>query len=480
MGSTGIRTPARLMVVLAAGCLAATCAAADPTDPADKDEGGIPGSVVLVRGTEPLLSLKDDDHETSVLYLAVGGGTGLLHVVFQRADGEGVYHPTPGQQLQVQIQDTAVAYFQQSPPEGFTGNVLAMGPGSTSLRFGLVEEGESLFNSVPLVLHVAGDTLETVFDYDLGGLAAGDQPVGWAPIWETDQQQWQVAELYGFRHLSHVSQVSLPRGLVLDEPGDVVNTEILARVMATSTIGTQNRLIARATGAAGSETAYHFDFRPDLIRISKYEDGAFSIIGAPQDWERDTYRWYWMRFRVQGNRLLARVWDDGQPEPAEWTIEREDRSIQAGGGVGFGSFSDAGNRYWDHISIAVGGESAVLPDPPDTILQGRITQAYQVLAAANDDAATGSVVMSPGSVLSDLRITFHGQGGRHYHIDSDGSLQVLIDDTGVVSFQPDVDDPFAGQLHAHSPGTTQLRLRYRHAAQDLFTSAPIMIVVEGI
>ena len=55
--------------------------------------------------------------------------------------------------------------------------------------------------------------------------------------------------------------------------------------------------------------------------------------------------WYWTRLRVKGTDLRAKVWADGEPEPAAWSVAGTDSTITAAGSVGLtGEGSQTGGQ----------------------------------------------------------------------------------------------------------------------------------------
>lgn len=66
------------------------------------------------------------------------------------------------------------------------------------------------------------------------------------------------------------------------------------------------------------------------LRINKFVGNVFTALATATigTWERNV-PWF-IRFRVQGSTLSARAWEQGNSEPANWTITVTDTSIVAG------------------------------------------------------------------------------------------------------------------------------------------------------
>ncbi|PYI55626.1 gamma-glutamyltransferase [Paenibacillus flagellatus] len=68
----------------------------------------------------------------------------------------------------------------------------------------------------------------------------------------------------------------------------------------------------------------------DKLRIlrTRNSNGAFAL--AEIDHPRTT-NWQWLRFRVEGEGIKVRVWEDGTPEPIDWLHERSNADVTAPG-----------------------------------------------------------------------------------------------------------------------------------------------------
>lgn len=195
---------------------------------------------------------------------------------------------------------------------------------------------------------------------DFSSQAIGAAPQGWTAIWDIGGQSWQVIQDGPHRRLEHTAFSEGYKTLTWDAAGQAADAEILARVLSTSATGTtQNRLVLRAQGGAGSENGYSLDLRNGQIRIWRWLNGSGVRLGEFVDIGWQTNAWYWMRFRAEGNQLKGKVWQDGEPEPSSWTIERQDSSVPGAGRIGIGNYSTGGSRWFDYIAVATGGGTAL-------------------------------------------------------------------------------------------------------------------------
>lgn len=453
----------------------------DVTDP-DNDEPSndirTPERVLLrIGGTEILRATSAEASKAAEL--VPEGRLGPFTAVFHADDHLGIFFPTDNQTLEAEIADESIARFEQETDGGFEAEMVGVSAGSTTLVLRFLQDGGVLFESAPIPVEVAGDAAAAVFDYDMTDAEIGAVPAGWSNIWGTGDELWEVAELYGARHLSHSATDWVNRAFVYDEVGEAVDVEIVARTMSTSTASSQQRLVARASGDHRSETAYMVDFLGSSIVVLRFVDGDSYSLGAIS-WDRSPHRWTWVRFRVEGPFLYLKVWEDGDLEPEEWSEVFEDHGIQRPGGAGIGNAGGEGTRYYDQVSIAVGGETATTPaSPPTVITQARLKENYRVLAAVGTEPAAEKLSLPAGAELANARVSFHGADGRQFHEHAMSDLEVVFHGADVATWEQDPDDAFMGRFTMDRPGETQVELRYLEGDDVIFASGPITLEAFG-
>lgn len=193
-------------------------------------------------------------------------------------------------------------------------------------------------------------------------------PRGWISAWTGGEQGWEVLHLegeegIGASRLVHSATASERRLLAWMDAGRVRDAEMVAQVLVTRTGGTsQARLVVRATGDAGRETGYTFDLWQGRVRIVRFVDGDLDRLGEAVNVDWAPNRWYWMRFRVEGDRLMGRIWPEGEAEPDAWTVERTDGHIREAGAAGLGAFSSTGTRQFGYVALGLDGSPAPLPE----------------------------------------------------------------------------------------------------------------------
>lgn len=90
------------------------------------------------------------------------------------------------------------------------------------------------------------------------------------------------------------------------------------------------------------------------LRVNKFVGNSFTLLSTVTigTWERDV-PWF-VRFRVQGSTLSARAWEQGNAEPANWTITVTDTSIVSGNRVfarGFKGTTAAYRQFFGPIEV---------------------------------------------------------------------------------------------------------------------------------
>lgn len=194
------------------------------------------------------------------------------------------------------------------------------------------------------------------------GNALGSVPTGWTPGWVVVDTDWHIDEREGRTVLVDGATSTGRRIIVWEDIGEFYNPEVLIRTKFPRTSASQQYIIVRASGDAGSETGYAFQVRNNGIRIGRYNNGGLSTVsGNPEYPIGDPDRWYWMRFQVEDYVFRGKIWPDGESEPEDWSIVRENSVVTRPGMVGVGRHAVQGDALIDYFSVGVGGEPAPMP-----------------------------------------------------------------------------------------------------------------------
>lgn len=238
----------------------------------------------------------------------------------------------------------------------------------------------------------------TAYYTEFDGYTVDAQPSDWTVRWGATNSSWAVksdSAAGASRRLEHSSSADGHRLLSwnsIDSDANRANAEVLARVQVHNITGAaahQVTLVARGSGASGSESAYLLSFASSStggLRLRKLAAGTVTNLGTEHVgsivFAAD--KWYWMRFRVNGTSLSGKIWEDGQAEPADWQVTATDSAISAAGWVGVGNFESTGTtRDFDYVAIGTNGDTAPLHSlsSTGTKLHGDVAEVMYVPAA---------------------------------------------------------------------------------------------------
>lgn len=260
----------------------------------------------------------------------------------------------------------------------------------------------------------------------------------WTPQWESRHGNYSIVETdssNGDALLALDPDSGGRHFLSWDRVGEATDVEIvvLTRVVSNDDIFTSwCRPIVRAGGDAGSEEGYFTDVKPDTIRIRKYTGGELTTL-AESNTDRNVDRWFYLRFRVEGDQLKVRQWDLGDVEPTTWDVETVDEEISSSGLVGIGGVS-TDTQYWDFVSVATDGATAPL-DGSDSALGVE----WETPTDGESVAETVPIrIAANGADAEDVTI--------EYRIDDESWISATYDpDTGYYEDELDVTDVTSGE-----------------------------------
>ncbi len=194
----------------------------------------------------------------------------------------------------------------------------------------------------------------------------------------------------------------------IDGDANRANIELLARFQINEAMQDyQLALTGRASGAAASENAYvcgviESGAQDIQLQIFKFTTGTFAQVAISSDILSDYVLgdWLYLRFRINGSDLKARIWFDGDPEPSAWSLETTDSGITGVGWGGISQFTSLGLVETDLLTIGTNGDAA--PLAADTTVPIRISAAY---AAVLRTAPTTGPVRISAAYAAVLRTT---------------------------------------------------------------------------
>lgn len=182
--------------------------------------------------------------------------------------------------------------------------------------------------------------------------------------------------------------------------------EVLVKVKGV--VGTMQ--IAALARAQGDGYGYGAFFDGSTLQLGKTRpSGGFSILGVSGAPVNPTL-WYWLRLRVSGITLSAKIWQDGSPEPGAWSVTAADPTFAAGScGVRFVETTGAPDTgSVDQVAAATAGETAAFNSIPpvtadlETTLEEITASLTGVVSPAGRLAATTE--SAAGHILAALPV----------------------------------------------------------------------------
>ena len=200
-------------------------------------------------------------------------------------------------------------------------------------------------------------------------------PSAWSETSSPGSSEWTVAADLGVADGRALRNTNTSTGRHILRLNSVPDTagdqEVLVKLRMADGDGRGPGIALRHTMNGALETAYVAYFRPDgnLVEINRFLNGAWSYLGSTS-FPNDPGAWYWMRFRAEGIGLKVRVWPDGAPEPASWTLVVSDTGIGAGSA---GAYTYEPNTVdFDVFAYVPNGGTAAAPAPGPAPVLSRV------------------------------------------------------------------------------------------------------------
>jgi hypothetical protein len=258
----------------------------------------------------------------------------------------------------------------------------------------------------------------TTYSTNFGSYTAAAQPSDWTARWVTSNVTWlatTLANTEGGKVLRKASTADARRLLSWDAVSAHADSEGLIRFKA-SVVGfgafLQTYLHLRGSGASGAETSYWVTFsttNQGTLQLGKWVAGTATNLGTAYDnGSFKSATWYYLRFRVNGTSLQARIWEDGTVEPSAWQVSATDSAITAAGWAGVGNFESTGDIDIDFAAFGTAGDTAPLTSGTGTVA---LSQAVMEVANSGTPSTTVSQLAievantgTPSTVVSQLVI----------------------------------------------------------------------------
>ena len=246
--------------------------------------------------------------------------------------------------------------------------------------FDLVTSVESVTVELPDALKVM------VYDYiqvnvygttDFSEYATGSWPDGWTEEWDTPSKSTVYFEVlatgdYGGQKLVSKDPGAQNRyGISKDSAGNVKNIEVVYRFQSDVTTGLRGMSIVRGSGGATTETGYVVYLSGQYLRIGYFDGGTFYGDQANTAFAHSADTWYWMRVRVKGWKIDAKIWSgDYDTEPGSFMLNWTDTGkISSRGWIGLENDGDGTDDYdWFSYGNVADGPGEEPPAPMIEVL----------------------------------------------------------------------------------------------------------------
>lgn len=159
--------------------------------------------------------------------------------------------------------------------------------------------------------------------------------------WGTASGGGTYTTLVGAPTLSIASNEGKATGIASDFAvylgGTITDSEALVRFSNSDAPSNNTGIYLRF---ADANNFYRCFASATTLSIDKKVAGTFTAGIGTSAFATTSNTFYWIRFHVQSNNLLARIWADGSGEPGTWSINITDNSLTSGH-VGLGAFQNA-------------------------------------------------------------------------------------------------------------------------------------------
>lgn len=194
-----------------------------------------------------------------------------------------------------------------------------------------------------------------------------DGLTGWTTRWNFTDSWTAEADATATSGLvaSTESTTSARHALTIDAmDGASADVEILARTKnvpeGTEDSAAHCGLLVRGGSETASADNYYASIWNSRLNLSRTVSGSYTNLAAvalASPIAADT--WFWMRFQVNGDQLMANVWADGEVEPDGWMVSATDTQLTAPGWIGLFASSSA-EQAWDVVAVALDGATAAI------------------------------------------------------------------------------------------------------------------------
>lgn len=119
--------------------------------------------------------------------------------------------------------------------------------------------------------------------------------------------------------------------------GSRTGTDVEILVRTSATVDTSESQGPAARSSSDGTNFYCCFLTGTALSIAKIVSGTSTTL-ATTSFTPSASTFYWIRLRVQGSALKAKIWQDGTAEPTSWTVSTSDSTFTSAGLVGLRAF----------------------------------------------------------------------------------------------------------------------------------------------
>lgn len=165
------------------------------------------------------------------------------------------------------------------------------------------------------------------WEEDFEGMTVDQAPTNWTETWDTANVDTLIKSPRKWKHLN-LDKTSNAKIAVIKDVVSKYNIEILGLVQAKDAFSTfAGGLGGRISGGIGTETGYVVFMDPanNKLKLRRYNNGTSSDL-ADGSYTINADSWYWIRMRLNGSNIKARIWPKLGTEPGTWLVDYTDAS----------------------------------------------------------------------------------------------------------------------------------------------------------
>lgn len=171
-----------------------------------------------------------------------------------------------------------------------------------------------------------------------------------------DAPAWSIVNTNELQATSASSHNELLAWNDIDGDANRADVELLFQYYNDSATASQ-RVAGVRMATSGTRTGYAVRVRTNSIDTYRFTGLTFTAItNSAVSFSSGT--WCWVRFRVNGTTVRARIWADGDSEPGTWDCDSTDSTYSTAGHVGPLKGANTNTQKWRKFGVGTNGDTA--------------------------------------------------------------------------------------------------------------------------